>query len=204
MGVVKDFHFNNLYEKIQPMVFTNRGGNQIFVKVNTRDLNLLLSQIEQFTEEITGTTEFEYEFLDQHFERHYQAELDKRNLFSLFSVLAIIIAALGLFAVSANMILSKAKETSIRKVFGSSTSNLVLRYSMNSIRNAIIGFAVSIPFIHYYLQFWLSSFAYKTSIGISVYLITFTTIFFVSFLTVLFNSVRAAEINPIEALRVQG
>lgn len=203
VGIVKDFHFSTLYDRIGPIVFTNEGGDQVLMKVNTRDVSSLLKQIEGIVREITGSSEFTYDFLDEKFARGYRSDLERRNLFLFFSSLALIIACLGLFALSSRLVLSKSKETGIRKVFGSTTKNLMLRYSISCSIHALIGLVVSVPVIYYYGNSWLENFAYKKEVGISVFIITITVVYSISLLTVLFNTYKAARLNPIESLRIR-
>lgn len=201
VGVVKDFHFSTLHDKIGPMVFTNQGGNEVLMKVRSTDVSFILEEIKEMITEITGTREFSYDFLDEKFANGYRSDLERRNLFLFFSSLALIIACLGLFALSSRLVLSKSKETGIRKVFGSTTSSLLLRYSLSCTIHAFIGLVVSIPIIYYYGNSWLDNFAYKKEIGVSVFIMAIIIVYSISLLTVLFNSYKAARLNPIESLR---
>ena len=160
-------------------------------------------EVKKMATEITGSSEFSYEFLDEHFAAGYRSDLQRRNLFLFFSSLALIIACLGLFALSFKLVLSKSKETGIRKVFGSTTRDLLIRYSISCTVHAFIGLVVSIPIVYYYGNSWLDNFAYKKEIGISVFVISIIIVYSISFLTVLFNSYKAARLNPIESLRVR-
>lgn len=201
VGVVKDFHFSTLHDKIGPMVFTNQGGNQVLMKVSAIDVSFILEEVKKMATDITGSSEFSYNFLDEHFANGYQSDLERKNLFMFFSSLALIIACLGLFALSSRLVISKSKETGIRKVFGSTTSGLLLRYSFSCTIHAFVGLVVSIPIIYYYGNSWLDNFAYKKEIGISVFILSIIIVYSTSLLTVLFNSYKAARLNPIESLR---
>ena len=203
VGIVKDFHFSTLHDKIGPMIFTNQGGNQVLMRVSATDISFILEEVKKMATEITGSSEFSYEFLDEHFAAGYRSDLQRRNLFLFFSSLALIIACLGLFALSFKLVLSKSKETGIRKVFGSTTRDLLIRYSISCTVHAFIGLVVSIPIVYYYGNSWLDNFAYKKEIGISVFVISIIIVYSISFLTVLFNSYKAARLNPIESLRVR-
>ncbi len=201
VGLVKDFHFSTLHDKIGPMLFTNQGGNQVLMKVSAVDISFILNEVKKMATDITGSSEFSYDFLDEHFAEGYRSDLERRNLFLFFSSLALIIACLGLFALSFKLVISKSKETGIRKVFGSTTSSLLLRYTISCTLHAFIGLVISIPIVYYYGNSWLDNFAYKHEIGISVFVISIAIVYSISFLTVLFNSYQAARLNPIESLR---
>lgn len=204
VGVVEDFHFSNLHEEIQPMYFTNNGGRHVFLKIASSDLEGVFPIIEKHVEQVTGSSIYHYEFLDQFFERQYQAEQDKKDLIFWASGIAILIALLGMFATSAKLVLSKTRETSIRKVFGASVSSLLIKYSMSTVKYAIMGFMISVPLVYDYVNNWLEEFAYKIEMGIGNYLTAFAILFTLSLLSVLFNSNKAAQLNPVEGLRAEG
>lgn len=203
VGIVQDFHFSTLHDKIGPMIFTNQGGNQALVRISATDVSWLLEEVKQIATDITGSSEYFYDFLDEHFAAGYRIDLERKNLFLFFSSLALIIACLGLFALSFKLVLSKSKETGVRKVFGSTTRELLLRYSISCTVHAFVGLVISIPLVYYYGNSWLDNFAYKNEIGISVFIISIFIVYSISFLTVLFNSYKAARLNPIDSLRVR-
>ncbi len=144
---------------------------------------------------------FKYLFLDQNPNRQYDAEQRASNIFAVFSGLAIIIACVGLFGLAAYTTNLRTKEIGVRKVLGASVGSIVFLLSKDLIRLILVAFALAVPLAWYMMDNWLSGFAYRTSLGIGVFLIAGVTSLIISWLTVSYQSIKAAIVNPVKSLR---
>ncbi|NOX17728.1 MAG: FtsX-like permease family protein [Chlorobi bacterium] len=205
IGVVKDFNFASLHKNISPLIITNKpwGGeyNLISLKVKTSDYNALLGKIENAWKEINPQQPFEYGFLDWKFEQVYTAENNLMKLFLYFSILAIVIAALGLFSLSSLSVEQRTKEIGIRKVLGASLTNLAVLSSKKYIVLVVIANVIAFPISYYLVNKWLQNYAYKIDINLWVFIFSGGIALTIALVTVSFQAVKKALANPIDSLR---
>jgi putative ABC transport system permease protein len=204
VGVMEDFHFTSLHQKIGAFCFHNsfrtESYNYLLVKVNTGNLVTTMNQLETTFKNIIPAS-FEYTFLDQQLESLYQAEQNLTKIVSVFSVLAIVIACLGLYALAAFMAEQRTKEIGIRKVMGASVSQLVSLLSKDFLVLVGIAVVVGIPVGYYLMEQWLQGFAYKTTIDSMVFVLAGMISLLIAWLTVSYESLKAAMTNPVQSLR---
>jgi putative ABC transport system permease protein len=204
IGVVKDFNFRSLHQQVEPL--TLRYGypdvlNFISVTISPDNIPGTIAAIKSTWEKVAPQTIFEYRFLDESFGAQYQADQNFGNLFTLFAILAIGIACLGLFGLSTFMAQQRVKEIGIRKVLGSSEAAIVMLLSKEFIKLVGLAAALAIPICWWAMGQWLQGFAYRITIGPVVFLEAAAISLGVAVLTIGWQSLKAAMANPIESLR---
>jgi len=202
VGVVKNFHFESLRDKISPLVLVYAQDNgAISVKVKTADLSGLMSQIEDKWKRFSPNQQFSYTFMDQDFDATYRSENRLGTLFISFSTLAILIACLGLFGLAAYAAEQRTKEIGIRKVLGASVSGIVGMLSIDFIKLVVVSILVASPLAWYFMNKWLQDFAYRTAFHWWILGIAGAVAILIAFATISFQSVKAALANPVKSLR---
>jgi len=207
IGVVKDFNFASLRNRIEPLIITNvpDGGafEYLLVKTGNKNIPAVIKGIENKWSELTPNSPFEYSFLDQKFEQVYKAELSIQKLLKSFSMLTIFIALLGLLGLSKFSIDSRIKEIGVRKVNGATVKEILLLLNENYIKLIILAFAVASPVAWFAIHKWLENFAYKTTLSWWIFALAGLLALGIALLTVSFQSWKAATRNPVEALRYE-
>ena len=202
IGVVEDFHFESLRDNIGPLCFQLRKSDGcVTFRFETRNASEVIAALETTWKKLAPGSPFRYSFLDQDFGRMYASEQKLGEIFSIFALLAIFIACLGLFALTAFTAEQRTKEIGIRKALGATVNSIVLLLSRDFGKLIMIAFVLAIPFAAYAVNQWLSGYAYKTDIGIGVYLASGGITLVVALATMSYQSVRAARANPVESLR---
>jgi putative ABC transport system permease protein len=202
IGVVKDFHFNSLHEKIEPVIIRladNRGA--LSIRVNTANLPSLMAQIKGKWATFSPGVQINYSFMDQDFDASYRAEQRIGTIFIVFTSLAIIIACLGLFGLAAYAAEQRTKEIGIRKVLGANVTVIVSMLSKDFIKLVIIAILIASPLAWYLMHLWLQDFAYRVSIQWWVLAGAACTALLIAFITISFQSIKAALANPVNSLR---
>jgi putative ABC transport system permease protein len=204
VGVVKDFNFSSLRENVRPLVLVNeRDNGAITARVRGANLPMLMVQIETKWKQLAGNFPFTYSFMDEDFEAIYRAEQRMKQIFVSFSVLAIVIACLGLFGLTAFAAEQRNKEIAIRKVIGAGTGKIINLMSADFIKLVCISILIASPLGWFAMNKWLEDFAYRISIGLSVFLIAGIMALAIAAITISFQTVRAALANPVKSLRTE-
>lgn len=205
VGVMRDFNYQSLREEVEPLALYMHEEmyNYLLVKLSPQDIRESIASLEHVWQDIAPHRSFEFEFIDQQLNSLYVSELQTRNLLLVFSGLAIFIACLGLFGLSSFMIERRSKEIGIRKVLGASVSKIVLLLSSDFLKLAGIGFIIGTPVAWYFMEEWLTNFAYRIDIGLSVFLAVGLIAIVITILTVSWQSIRAAVANPVNSLRIE-
>jgi len=204
IGIVKDFHFQNLREKIRPMVLTlneEQEARFLSLKVSAEELAQTVRIIEDKWKEFLPGKAFEYQFMDEDFEAYYQDEKRTGQLFTSFTVLAIFIACLGLLGLISFSVEQRTKEIGIRKVLGASVPTILVLLSKEFLKWLIIANIIAIPIVYYFMNAWLQNFAYRDSIAPTVFILAGLLSFVISFLTVTSHTLKAAIANPVNSLK---
>jgi putative ABC transport system permease protein len=202
IGVVRDFHFSSMKESIAPLVLSNRPQDGSFsFRFKTSDTQKVIAGLEKIWKQISPGQPFQYSFLDDDFSQMYAGEERLSSIFQVFAVLAIIIACLGLFALTAFTAEQRTKEIGIRKVLGASVPGIVMLLSKEFGKLILIAFVISAPVAWYVVSWWLTSYSYRTEIGVGVYALAGAIITVIAIITMSFQSVRAALANPVTSLR---
>lgn len=205
IGVVKDFHFMSLKDEITPLIIAFNEGAFGFnfnfaIKLKPDHIPETISQIEDKWELMTENQPFKYDFLDTRLNDQYKAEQASGKLFGIFAILAIFIACVGLFGLAAYTANQKTKEIGIRKVLGSSVWEVILLLTRHFTVLVVVSLAIAIPITYFAMDNWLNSFAYKTSIGITTFIIAGASAMLIAWITVSYQSFRAAVVNPVDSL----
>ncbi|GHN02990.1 ABC transporter permease [Cytophagales bacterium WSM2-2] len=205
-AVVEDFHFSSLHEKIGPLVmFTSAEDWELtnaFVKLNPGNTSEALDQLKSISASMLTHRPFEYEFLDQRYQKMYDKEQRMGKVTVVFAALAIAIACLGLFGLVAFAAAQKTKEIGIRKVLGATAVGIVGLITRNYMKLVVISMVIGIPAAYYIMDtLWLTSFAYHDPIGVAPLVLAPLVCVFVAFATASYQAIKAALINPATTLR---
>jgi putative ABC transport system permease protein len=202
IGVVKDFNFNSLHDVITPLVFllSSQNGSVAF-RVNTAHINTLISSIQQIYKNIAPGQPFKYSFMDADFSKTYQAEQKMGGLSITFSILAILIACLGLFGLITYAAEQRTKEIGIRKVLGASVSNVWAMLSKDFLKLVLIAALISFPLSWWAMNKWLQEFAFRIHVSWWIFLVAGVIAILIALITVSFKAIKAAMANPVESLR---
>ncbi|TLV01017.1 ABC transporter permease [Dyadobacter luticola] len=204
VGVVKNFHQRSLKEKFDPILFyypTRTEWKYISVNVKGANAAKSIANVEKLYKKAFPGNPFEYFFLDEYFNRQYQADSRLANVFGLFSVLAVIVACMGLLGLSSFVIRLRTKEIGIRKVLGASVSGLLVLISRDFVKLVCIASLIAIPIIYFTAKSWLDSYAFHMGLGISVFLVPPILLLTLTLLTICVQSLKTALMNPVRSLR---
>ncbi|HBI90078.1 MAG TPA: hypothetical protein DDY75_19800, partial [Sphingobacterium sp.] len=202
IGVVKDFHFKSIKDKIGPMVFWTRwGSGTLYVKTSTTKAAEAIKALEKVYNRYPSDAPFKYTFIDQQFDSLYKSEQRTGLLFNVFAGIAIFISALGLFALATHEAQMRIKEIGIRKVLGASTFGVVRLLGKNFVLLVSISILIACPIAVYLMKQWLSNFAYKTDLELQTFVFGGILALLIAIVTVSYQAVRAALSNPVDSLR---
>jgi putative ABC transport system permease protein len=203
IGVVKDFNFISLHRTIEPLTlpFDAYSSRFLSLKVNSNNMEKTIAEIEETWRRLVPHRPFLYSFLDEDFNKQYQADFKFRKIFTAFSVLAILIASLGLFGLATYTAEIRTKEIGIRKVLGAEVSSIVALLSKDFIKLVLVAIVLSIPVTWYAMNSWLEGFAYRIEIGWWIYLLAGLVAVIVAVATISSQAIRAAMLNPVKSLK---
>src|SRR5882762_1718248 len=204
IGVVEDFHFESMKGAIGPLsLVVGHGGSIVSVKAKSKNMANVLQSVTRVWNKFMPHQPIRYSFLDESYARMYDDVQRMGNIFASFAILAIIVACLGLFALSVFMVEQRSKEISIRLVLGASVKNVFRLLTQNFVKLVLISFVVAAPLSWYMMQKWLEDYAYKVNITWDVFFLAGLISVFIALLTVSYQSIRAALANPAESLRTE-
>ncbi|MGB0932508.1 MAG: DNA translocase FtsK 4TM domain-containing protein, partial [Chitinophagales bacterium] len=204
VGIVKDYNFLSLKEKMPPLVLSTAMSYRIIaIKLNANDIQATLGDIEDIWGELVENHPFAYQFLDEVYQKVYQTEQQQQAMMQFFAFLAILIACLGLFALATFTTEQRAKEIGIRKVLGATVSDVVLLLSKEFGTLILIAFLIAIPVSYYVMYEWLNDFEYHVNIGLGTFILAGILMLIFAWLTVGYQSLKAAIGNPVRALRYE-
>jgi len=203
-GVVKDFHFESLHNPIKPFVlFPESRGRELLVKLSGQHLQQTISFLETNWKALVPERPFEYRFMDDDYNKLYNAEIRLGKVMNIFSTIAILLACLGLFGLSSYAAQQRIKEIGIRKVLGASVTNIIIALSKDFIRLTVIAISIAIPVAWWATAKWLQDFSYRTNIHWSIYVMAAVATILFTVLTVSFQAIKAAMANPVKSLRTE-
>lgn len=202
IGVVKNFHFESLHQNIIPLIIvTDNFYNYVSLKIDGHNVNSSISTIERTWHRYLPETPFDFTFLDEKFQRLYTSEERQGSLFTIFSGIAIFIACLGLFGLSAFTITQRVKEIGIRKVLGASISQIIAELSRDFLKLVLIAALIAFPIAWYSMSQWLLDFAFRISMSWWIFALAGIIAFIIAFATISVQSIKAALANPVKSLR---
>jgi len=206
IGVVKDFHFQDLHVPIEPYAFNlnNRPFyNYMIVHSKATNVSPVLKAIDVSWKKLNPNEPFEYSFLDQDFQKNYDAENRLSSLLGYFTAIAIVICCLGLFGLATFSAEQRTKEIGIRKVLGASVGGIVALLSKDFLKLVAVSIIIASPIAWYVMNKWLQDFAYRTNIGWLVFAIAGVLALLIALITISFQAIRAAVANPVKSLRTE-
>lgn len=204
IGVVKDFHFESLHEKVRPCFIQYRTGlSNVLVRVQEGTEQETLSRIEQFYKSYSGGLPLTYRFIDNDYNALYDSEKKAAKLSQYFAGLAILISCLGLFGLAAFTAENRKKEIGIRKVLGQTASEVTVLLSSEFAKLVLISILISLPIAYLLASNWLSSFAYSIPLQFWYFLGAGFVALLAAIITVGSHSIRAANKNPVDVLRIE-
>ncbi|MDR9410947.1 MAG: ABC transporter permease, partial [Balneolaceae bacterium] len=217
IGVVENFHFESLHTTVGPLALSmsfdllfsgiqnlgiaNSFDPRIAVNLTTGTLQKSVSDLRENFRSIAPGTPFNYTFVDQALDSQYRQEQRLNRIVGTGSILAILIACLGLFGLASLMVIRRTKEIGVRKVLGASSQNIVLLVNKEFTKLVAIAFVIAAPIAWYGMNNWLQDFAYRIELGIGIFFLVGLVTLSVAWLTVSYQSIKATLINPTESLR---
>jgi len=203
IGVTKDYHFNSLHQQIIPLVicFNPYRFNYLSLRFKTGSVSETLSFIEDTWKELVPNEPFSYFFLDEDFDRQYRAEEQVQVIISLFTIMGLVIACLGLFGLASFSVEQRKKEIGIRKVLGATTPGMIVYFSREFTKWVIVSNIIAWPAAYFVMSRWLQNFAYRISVGFVTFIIAGIIAFVIAVLMVSYQAFKAASANPVEVLR---
>jgi putative ABC transport system permease protein len=206
IGVVKDFHYMSLREKISPFVMmstelNNGNGGFVTVRMTGEDLQGTIAQLETKWKQFVPQDPFKYKFLDDELNQQYKSESNSGKIFGLFAGLGILIACVGLFGLAAYMAGLRTKEIGVRKTLGASVSGVVFLLSKEFTKLILVALLIAFPTAYYFMSQWLANFAYQAPISILTFVLSGGVALLIAWLTVGYQTLKAALVNPVKSLR---
>jgi putative ABC transport system permease protein len=203
IGVVKDFHFASMKEKIGPAIFyySKNNFNTIFIKTTGRDAPKAIAAAQNQFKQYNGEYPFGYAFLDDTFNKLYRSEQREGTLFNYFAGIAILISCLGLLGLAAYTAQVRTREIGVRKVLGASVTRIIGLLAQDFIQLVFIAIIIATPLAWYAMNNWLKGFAYRITISAWVFVWAGLIAIVIAFITISFQSIKAALMNPVKSLR---
>ena len=206
IGIAPDFHFRSFRESIKPALFhygPEASFKRALVRLNTYKVDDTLAGLEQIWEKVAPEQPFEYEFLNQTFARQYENDKEISRTVTLASVVAILIACMGLFGHATIVLQRRTKEIGVRKVLGATVAEIIALLSRDLTKMVALACLLAFPLAHFLVGQWLARYAYQFGLGLTTYLLCGTIAFAIALGTVAYIGVRAARENPVHALRYE-
>ena len=205
-GIVDDYHFVSLRQKIGPMAILSHYYNDykiLMVRIGPGTTTQAIAGMEKHWREIAPGLPFEYSFVDEDLDRLYDSEQNLSSLFMGFASVAIFVGCLGLLGLAMFAAEKSVKEIGIRKVLGASVMSIVVRLSRSMMSLIVVAFIVSMPITWYMMDRWLENFAYRLSIDISVFAVAGGLTLLIAMLTISYQATKAAVANPVDSLKAE-
>ncbi len=205
IGVIQDFHYRPLHHKIGPLVLTNNPESILtcHIKIRPKNQQETLAFISDTYQKFRGVEDLSFHFFEDRMEQFYSAEYQLGKIILIFCLLAIIIAMLGIFGLSAFATGRRVKEVGIRKINGAKVSQILVMLNKDFVKWVVIAFIIACPIAYFAMSKWLENFAYKTTLSWWIFALAGALALGIALLTVSWQSWRAATRNPIESLRYE-
>lgn len=207
IGIVKDFHFESLHEPVKQAYMKLSGGNntwnKLMVRLKAGQEQSTIGRIEQLYRSYNPGFPFDFNFLDEAYQKQYLTETRVSILSRYFAGLAIFISCLGLFGLSAFTAQKRRREIGVRKVVGASVSNITTMLSKDFLKLVVVSLLIAFPLSWWLMKSWLQSFAYRISIGPLTFVMAGITVIMITLITISFQSIKAAIANPVKSLRTE-
>ena len=204
IGIMKDFNFQDLHKKIEPLVlYVSNKPSLMYVKIAPQSASHVISALESSWKQRLPGVSFEYRFLDDEFDKLYKSDIRTGNLFNVFAMIAILISCLGLFGLVSYTAETKTKEIGIRKVLGASVSNIVNMLSKEFLLLVGIAMFIAFPLAYYWLNKMLQAYAYRISMDWWMFALAGIITVMLTLLTVGWQAIKAATANPVKSIKTE-
>src|SRR6185312_8317619 len=202
VGIVKDFHYASLHEKISPMVIKNgQLWFSAYIKTAPGNTQAAIAAAQKVMQKYAPDDPFEYHFVDDDYNKLYQSEQQSSVLIGLFAGIAILVSALGLLGLAAFAAEQKVKEIGIRKVLGASIQHIVGMLSLDFVKMVVIASLIAFPIAWWAMNKWLQAFAYKIALSWWIFAVSGAVALVITLITISYQAIKAALANPIRSLR---
>ena len=204
IGVVENFHFESLRNKVRPIaLWIGNSPSRVSIRAKSADMAQVLASVKAVWNQFAPNQPIRYQFMDESYARMYDDVQRSGNLFTSFAGLAVIIACLGLFGLTAYMTEQRSKEIGIRKVLGASVKQIVELLSKDFVKLVLLSILIASPLAWYIMNEWLQGFAYQTDIQVWIFILAGLLTLLIAFLTMSYHSVRTALADPVKSLRTE-
>jgi putative ABC transport system permease protein len=204
VGVMQDYHQTGMYNEIESLLLAYRTNNNIvYVKISDDNVEQALTHIESSWKEVYPDQPYSYSFLTERFNGQFEADEKRGLIFTLFTILAILIACLGLFGLASYTVEQRTREIGIRKVFGASEGTIMRLVTREFIILSLISIVVAIPVAYYFMSNWLENYVYRTSMGVPLFIIAGLLTLVITFATISYKAYQAAVTNPAESIKTE-
>ena len=206
IGVMKNFHFHSMRDKIEPLAISvayPQFLNYIILRIKPGPVQQTLDKLTNTWKGVMPDHPFDFHFLDAEYESMYRAETRMGSLLKYFAIMAILIACLGLFGLASFMAENRTKEIGVRKALGSNGQQIVLLLSREFSMLVSVAILIAIPASWFYLHRWLQDYAYRTGLDWWIFALAAFIAFIIALLTVSYQAIRAARTNPSDSLRYE-
>ncbi|MFO7371037.1 MAG: ABC transporter permease [Bacteroidales bacterium] len=204
IGVMKDYHQTGMYNDVESLLLVYRElNNMIYVKLSGDNTQETLNFIETTWHDLFPDQPYSYTFLTDRFKGQFKADEKRGQIFTLFTLLAIFIACIGLFGLASYMVEQRTKEIGIRKVLGASEGTIMKLISKEFMLLAGAGIIIAVPIAWYFMNNWLKNYTYKTHIGVTLVLITALITVIITFVTVSYKAYQASTMNPANSIKTE-
>lgn len=207
VGIVKDFNYQSAHNPIRPMAIElnsdSSPGRFLLLRIWNEDARKTISSLNTLWNKLSRDQPFEYFYLDEEFDRAYRQETKLRSVYLIFSIIAILIACLGLYGLASFTAERKTKNIGIRKAMGASTSGIVYQLSLEFNKWVLLGNLIAWPAAFFLIKNWLENFAFRINLGLWPFLVASLFALMIATLTVLYQAYRASLKNPVESLRFE-
>jgi len=202
IGVVKDFHFASLRQKIEPAIFVYYPSEpEMFVRTTGKQASQAIAAVQKVYKQYNPGFPMDYAFLDDNYNSLYKADVQSGILFNWFAGIAIIISCLGLFGLATYTAQVKVKEIGIRKVLGASVASITTMLSKDFLMLVTLSIIISTPMAWYAMNKWLQGFIYRVDVHWWIFLLAGVIALIIAFITISFQAIKAALANPVKSLR---
>jgi len=204
IGVMKDYHQTGMYNEIESLMLVYRERNNIiYIKLSGNNTEQTMSFIEKNWKEVFPDQPFTYTFLSERFNNQFEADEKRGKIFTMFTILAILIACLGLFGLASYMVEQRTREIGIRKVFGADEGVIIRLISKDFLILVSISIVIAVPVAYYFMSNWLENYVYRTNIGVSILAGAALITILLTFITISYKAYQASVLNPASSLKTE-
>ncbi len=201
VGIVKDFHYRNLHDKIGPMVISARAGDGFYIKTAPGNSQAAIEAVQKVWKKFFPDAPLEYSFLDDKYNSLYKTEQQSFELVTLFAGIAILVSALGLLGLAAFAAEQKVKEIGIRKVLGANVRHIVSLLTADFLKMVVVASLIAFPIAWWAMNKWLQAFAYRIHLSWWIFILAAAIAVIIAIITISTQTIKAALANPVRSLR---